>query len=62
MPSADDLDLLTFLDLTTSPQGVVVTVEERLEEILSRYSEADPVHRAVTRSRSELIASVQRGR
>lgn len=61
LPSVDDLDLLTLLDLTTSPQGRVVTVEERLSEILSRYSEADPVHRAVTRSRSELMASVERG-
>lgn len=36
VPSAEDLDLLNFLDLTTSPRGLVVTVEERLSEILSR--------------------------
>ncbi|MFC3688935.1 HD domain-containing protein [Aquipuribacter hungaricus] len=62
LPSATDLDLITFLDLTTSPQGDVVTVEQRLSEILSRYPEEDPVHRAVTRSRPELIASARRGR
>ncbi|MFC5382164.1 HD domain-containing protein [Aquipuribacter nitratireducens] len=61
-PNLDDLDMLTFLDLTTSPQGQVVTVEERLSEILSRYGEDDPVHRAVTRSRDELVASVERAK
>ncbi|WP_336922866.1 HD domain-containing protein [Aquipuribacter sp. SD81] len=59
-PAADDLDMLTFLDLTTSPQGRVVTVKERLSEILSRYEADDPVYRAVTRSSGELVASVER--
>lgn len=64
MPAADpvDLDVVTFLDLVTSPDGSVTDPETRIEEILSRYPVVRPVHRAVTRSRGELLASAQRAR
>jgi hypothetical protein len=35
---------------------------DRIEEILSRYLDDDPVHRAVNRSRFELLASSARGK
>jgi len=62
LPNADDLDTLTLLDLVTSPTGELTTPEERIEEILSRYPEAHPVTRAVTRSQPELLASAARAR
>lgn len=60
-PDPDDLDLLNFLDLTTGPDGEVVSVEDRVAEILARYTSDDPVHRAVTRSGRFLVASARRG-
>jgi len=47
---ADLLSALTYADLTTSPTGQTVSVEERLAEILVRYPPADPVHRAIARA------------
>lgn len=49
-------DALTFADMTTSPTGQPVTVDERLAEILNRYPPTDPVNRAITES-SELLRS-----
>ena len=40
-------DALTFADMTTSPTGLSVTVEDRLAEVLDRYPPDDPVHRAI---------------
>lgn len=48
------LDDLIFADLTVSPTGRLVSVDTRLSEIKQRYGEADPVHRAVTRSSAYL--------
>ncbi|HZK05632.1 MAG TPA: HD domain-containing protein [Actinomycetaceae bacterium] len=53
-------DALTFVDMTTSPTGQPVTVDERLAEILRRYPRHDPVHRAVTESSPHLRALVAR--
>lgn len=53
-------DALTFADMTTSPTGQTVTVEERLAEILERYPASDPVHRAVKESADQLRAAVTR--
>lgn len=53
-PDEVALDLLTLADLTTSPHGERVTVEWRLDEILTRYEPQHPVHRAVTRGRAVL--------
>jgi len=53
-------DALTFADMTTSPTGQPVTVEERLAEILDRYPPTDPVHRAISESSEQLRAAVAR--
>ncbi len=54
------LDFVTFADMTSSPDGKRVSVEDRLAEILGRYPEGDPVHRAVTLSAPYLTAAVRR--
>ena len=59
-PDPDQLDMLTLVDLAVGPTGERVSVESRLDEILARYPADDPVHRAVTRSRSSLIQSAER--
>lgn len=59
-PRKDLLDLLTWADMTTSPAGAPVRVKQRLDEILLRYPDSDPVHRAVRAARPELEASVRR--
>jgi hypothetical protein len=47
-PPTTALDVLTWADLTSSPNGHVVSAEDRLEEILNRYEPGGEVHRAVT--------------
>ena len=54
------LDALTFCDLTTGPDGSVVSPADRLDEVLERYGPDDPVHRAVDSARGELLAAVDR--
>jgi predicted hydrolase (HD superfamily) len=54
------MDALTCADMTVGPQGERVAFEERIGEVLDRYPETDPVHRAITRARGELSASVRR--
>jgi len=49
-PDSDQLDVLTLIDMSTSPKGRRISVQERLAEILERYPDDDPVHRAVSRS------------
>lgn len=60
LPSADELDALTLLDMTTAPDGSRVPVSVRISEILGRYGPEHPVHRAVSRAQPELMASVAR--
>ncbi|GAA2497008.1 HD domain-containing protein [Terrabacter carboxydivorans] len=62
LPDHTDLDALTLLDLVVGPEGDLTTAEDRIAEILSRYRVGDPVHRAVTRSGPELLASAGRAR
>ena len=59
-PPSDILDVVTFADLTTSPEGNPISAEDRVAEILARYEKEDPVHAAVLRSAPELLASVSR--
>lgn len=59
-PPRESLDVVTFADMTTSPDGDPITAENRVAEILARYADDDPVHAAVSRSASELLASVVR--
>jgi hypothetical protein len=40
-------DALTFCDLTTSPDGELATLEDRVEEIIHRYGAAHVVSRTV---------------
>ncbi|MBC9822556.1 HD domain-containing protein [Terrabacter sp. MAHUQ-38] len=61
-PPPEDLDALTLIDLVVGPTGELTTPGRRIEEILTRYGSGDPVHRAVTRSRSSLLDSAARAR
>lgn len=60
LPPSDLLDVVTYADMTTAPDGSRVQAADRLAEILSRYDDADPVYAAVSRSGPELLASVAR--
>ncbi len=60
--ASDDLDVLTLLDLVTAPDGSATDPETRIDEILGRYPASSPVHRAVSRSRAELLAAAERAR
>lgn len=53
-------DALIFADMTTGPTGDAVSVEDRLSEILRRYSEENPVHRAIAEASLEIEAAVSR--
>ena len=54
------LDVLTVADMLTGPDGSPVIPANRVAEILTRYPEADPVHRAVSRSGPDLITAAER--
>lgn len=47
--------IVTWADMTTSPDGCPVTTTERLEEILQRYPDHDPVHHSVTAATAWLL-------
>src|SRR5207245_9048515 len=55
-------DLLIFLDMTIGRRGEPISFEQRLDDILRRYADSDPVHRATVRAQSSLAASVERSR
>lgn len=59
-PPGELLDVLTYADMTTGPDGVPITAEDRVAEILRRYPPTDPVHRSVARSAPDLLAAVRR--
>jgi hypothetical protein len=59
-PPMDILDIVTFVDMTTSPTGEPIDARDRVAEILTRYEPEDPVFDAVSRSASELLAAVER--
>lgn len=59
-PPSDVLDVVTFADMTTSPDGEPVEADDRVAKILARYGEDDPVARAVRRSAPGLMATVAR--
>jgi hypothetical protein len=50
------LDVLTWADMTSTPDGEVCTVDDRITEILSRYDEGSAVHHSVSQSRADLVA------
>ncbi len=49
---------LTYCDMTTSPDGEPLPVEQRLAEILNRYGHGHLVTRSITRSAPHLAAAV----
>lgn len=59
-PSFNGLDLITYVDMITSPDGEPIEPSTRLAEILTRYAPEDLVHRAVSRSGPDLLAAVSR--
>lgn len=61
-PDPQALDILTMIDLAASPTGQPVRDVDRVDEILRRYEREHPVHKAVTRSQDELLASSARAK
>lgn len=59
-PPPSFLDIITYADLHTGPQGQYLSVHDRLQGILSRYAPEHVVHRAVSRSTRELLRAVGR--
>ncbi len=53
-------DELCFCDMTTSPDGELITVDERLGEIRSRYGEGSIVHSFVDLAEPEIRAAARR--
>lgn len=53
-PDQDELDMLIFADMSVGPDGQPMSVDDRIDEILTRYEPQHPVHRAVTKSREYL--------
>jgi hypothetical protein len=51
--------LLWWADMTTGPSGETVTVEDRVDEICSRYGPDSLVTRFITRARPILVATCQ---
>lgn len=60
-PPVDGLitDVMTYCDMTTSPDGEPVPVEKRLAEILVRYRPDDVVHRSIAAAQPMIIKSVR---
>jgi len=52
-------DALAYCDLTTASDGGQIAVSQRLADIAARFSDRDPVGRAIRRSRHELLARVR---
>jgi hypothetical protein len=53
-------DALAYCDMTTTPTGDVVSVHDRLSEIVERYGPQDVVTRFIHRAEPELVSSVVR--
>jgi HD superfamily phosphodiesterase len=52
-------DALTYCDMTTTPDGHPIEVEDRLTEIQSRYGEGHLVARSIRRSSPHIVGSVR---
>jgi hypothetical protein len=53
-------DALIYCDMTTGPDGRQMSVEQRVEEIRSRYAPDHPVSRALAHTAPELVRAVRR--
>lgn len=54
-------DALTYCDLTTSPAGLRISVDDRLRDVIARYGDSEVVT-ALLRARPLLLEEVQRTR
>jgi HD domain-containing protein len=54
--SNEQVNAVTYCDLTTGPRGERLSPEERITEILSRYEPNSAVHRAVRASAPRLLS------
>lgn len=54
------VDGLIFCDMTVSPDGLPVTVDDRIREIVTRYGPDSAVGRFIARAEPELRAAVHR--
>ena len=53
-------DALAYCDMTTTPTGDIVSVQDRLSEIVERYGPHDVVTRFIRRAEPQLVSSVVR--
>lgn len=53
-------DALWWADMTTGPDGAVINVVDRIEEIQKRYGPEDLVTFFIRQAKSELVAAVER--
>ena len=53
-------DALAYCDMTTTPTGAIVSVHDRLSEIVERYGPHDMVARFIRKAQTELVSSVVR--
>jgi hypothetical protein len=53
-------DALAYCDMTTTPTGHVVSVQDRLSEIVERYGPGDIVTRFIRKAGPDLVSSVVR--
>lgn len=61
-PLAEELDVLTMVDLAISPTGEPILDLDRIAEILTRYEENDAVYQAVKASTPHLLQSSARAK
>ena len=57
-PDANQLELLTYCDMTTGPNGESVTIDRRIEDIRERYGPDHIVFEAIKRAEPGLRSSV----
>lgn len=58
-PPAELSKVLTYCDITTSPDGETIDVRARLDDILERYEPDHPVHRTIRKARDFYLESVR---
>jgi len=61
-PDQDALDLVTMIDLATSPQGLPVRDVDRLREIVGRHGDASVVSASVIEAHDDLLAASARAK
>ena len=60
VPAPQELsDELTYCDITTSPDGELVPVEQRLAEILDRYGPGHLVSKSIQRATPMILRAVE---